>query len=134
MPCLTEYLAQVKERCEAATEGPWKWEDWSEDNGPKETTLAALPHTRKEGVSYLFPDLGNCLLSCEEEPDNKNDKHFIAHARTDVPMLLEMVEGMHFILRDYGCKHCVNAGCHCVVSQENDLNELLEKIAEKYNG
>jgi hypothetical protein len=50
---LDAYLVEVKERCEAATEGPWEL-----------------------GVTY----------------NHISDAPFIAHARTDVPRLLEMVE------------------------------------------
>ena len=72
MSCLTEYLAQVKERAEAATEGPWKVDG------------------NTEWMSTVrFQEDNKALF--EIDP---TDFNFISHARTDVPVLLEMVENL----------------------------------------
>lgn len=59
MTDLETYLKEVKERCEATTEGPWMSKAWQEDR------------------KYY-----------EQE---EKDLDFKAHARTDVPRLLDML-------------------------------------------
>ena len=88
---LDERLQQIKERCDAATEGPW------------DSVIS----------SYCILDGKADQLMVFDE----NNKHFIAHARTDVPMLLEMV--------DWLIKY--NS-----MSKDSYAVIQLEKIAEKY--
>ncbi len=98
---ITEYLAQVKERAEAATDGPWSF------NTSLMTTARVWMDTPDEGL----------YLSCNYEfakPNMANETRFIAHARTDVPVLLEMVELLikhldmqHYFHVDESCKEAV---------------------------
>ena len=61
-----KYIAEIEARCEAATRGPWYEEGW------------ALPN---EDGDYV-----------ELTDDSPADAAFIAHARTDLPVLLVEVE------------------------------------------
>jgi hypothetical protein len=94
---LEEKLQEIKKRCEDATEGPWYYVDGDYSGGLELST-------KPEDLKW-----------CEND-----DQRFIVHARTDVPMLLEMVEW----LLKYN-KLDVEDG-NVIVNQE------LEKIAEKY--
>ena len=90
-------LTEIKKRIEAATEGPWyecKEYDWVED---KQSNLM---------FEYVCKD------------SKKENMAFIAHARTDVPMLLEMVE----VLRSYAMENKYPV-----------VTKTLEQIVEKYN-
>ena len=62
-------LAAMRERAEAATEGPW------------EETASGI--RASAGVEYL-------VMSIRSEADAE----FIAHARTDLPALLDVVEAV----------------------------------------
>ena len=89
-------LAEIEARAEAATEGPWLWEDWEEDDGPKEFSLTSPPHTCYGGASKAFPDLRNELIRDDDgyisgEGISKEDRAFIAHARTDIPLLIAAI-------------------------------------------
>jgi len=75
---LSEYLKSIKERCEAATEGPW-------DKNP-------IMDLRKGGL-FMHGYAGNKspLVRCEgQSPQSLYNYNFIAHARTDVEVLVEM--------------------------------------------
>jgi len=68
---LEKYLKEVKDRCAAATEGPWGYED----------RVGYGDIIDEEGVG-----IANEVLD--------NDARFIAHARQDVEVLLKMVTAM----------------------------------------
>jgi len=74
-------IEEIRELCEAATKGPWTagW-DGDEGDGP--------------GVNARWPRGGVC--SCQRYPEDVDqsfrDAIFIAHAREDVPFLLDEVE------------------------------------------
>ncbi len=97
MSNLTTYLAQVKERAESATEGPWVADSyyvWKQD--PKNPNywvhmVSDLADendsiTRARGTGYGLSDL-----------QQSANLHYISHARTDIPVLLEMVE---YLIKD----------------------------------
>jgi len=93
---LDKTLKEIKERCDAATEGPW-------------FTGFNLVTVPEGDICFVKDDvfLGGY----------KNNRDFIAHARTNVPMLLEMVEYMKSVSTwEY---------------RDRYMREL-EKIAEKY--
>lgn len=85
-------LAPVKERADAATEGPWRWDP---DFGDANDTGLALTNDAKAEIvgAYNF----HCC-SYRDDPTVKDmDAVFIAAARTDVTRLiqaLEAVEGL----------------------------------------
>jgi len=66
----TSWLHAARERCEAATEGPWKFWDISID------TSIGCKVTRLPGAIL---------------PTVKDDAKFIAHARTDLPLALDLL-------------------------------------------
>ena len=77
---LKEYLNQVKERCDAATEGPWS--DIKNQYGD-------------QLQESLFCPRGDEIARVYDENYNRSDNYeFIAHARQDVEVLLEMVKAM----------------------------------------
>ena len=71
-------LAQIKAREQAATEGPWK-----AYFGQVSTVARAATSTRRAEPSQEICD-----------PGNEDDAEFIAHARTDVPVLLREEEAL----------------------------------------
>ena len=103
---LDSRLKEIKERCEAATEEPWFLERDLDGN--------AYPYIHDSldlNGQCLFKGVPlkgeNGMLEMIKNTD------FIAHARTDVPMLLEMLEATI----DWEDVYTLKA---------------LEKIAEKY--
>ena len=78
-------LAEIRARVDEATEGPW---GAPERDGPYATVTDA------DTCEALFVaiDAGN---------SPERDMEFIAHARTDVPRLLDAVEAVLAILNEY---------------------------------
>lgn len=76
-----EELAQIAERCEKATEGPW--DDFSEGLG-------------WVGNVYRYDELTDTddmeIAHCLNKRNNYNDAAFIANARQDIPKLLAEIE------------------------------------------
>ena len=77
-------LKAIKERCEAASVGPWECDG-------KELMSGGITLFSSGGGEYCHPD--------------KDDAAFIAHARTDVPELLRWVERAKKILIDVAYSH-----------------------------
>lgn len=89
----------IKSEAEKATQGPWLWsgpcENWSYWprflNGPKlETVLGPDDSRSTESVSDMRIEIDPC------------DQDFIAHARTNVPALCNLVDTLVEALRKYG--------------------------------
>lgn len=77
---LSKRLKEIKERCDAATEGPW------------------LKRTRSyDGEEVL------CYREVKVVAWNDTNLKFIAHARTDVPMLIEGWETTIRLIEEHGC-------------------------------
>jgi hypothetical protein len=113
---LDSRLKEIKERCEAATEGPWK----NEDNAWDGNSNVIVWDSEFDPIIYVNSGFGFQRKDPIEHKGNWNSR-FIAHARTDVPMLLEMVE------------HIIKSYCYCD-DEQCDTCFRVEKIAEKYNG
>ena len=99
-------LKEIKDRCDAATEGPWIF--YPEDE---------TDHWQLSDYQYTFFKQDDSGV-----PITKPEGDFIAHARTDVPMLLEMVEKFMDIVDWY-------------VPDQKEFQRAskeIEKIAEKY--
>ena len=76
MTDLTKYLSEVKERADQATDGPWKHELFKmQESILAHTNKPILMQIIEEGEDYWEPNLT-----------------FIAHARTDIPKLLAIVD------------------------------------------
>jgi hypothetical protein len=86
-----ERIAEIKARCEAATEGPWVVEDWGDETYPS-PSIVAPPSTCIPPRGYPCEDLGNRIIYDEDGDCSDDDINFIAHARADVPDLLAALE------------------------------------------
>lgn len=77
---LATLLREVRERCAKATPGPWEYPPWTD-------TLDrwAVCQTRdgRDGSTEFLPGLAAVA--------RQRDADFIAHARTDIPALLEAI-------------------------------------------
>lgn len=86
---LTKKLEEIKERCEKATEGPWADYVYRDrlfvKHNPENNSVFDICTMTPQ--NYKLSDLS-------EKYTYENDAKFIAHARTDVPMLLEVVESL----------------------------------------
>lgn len=103
---LENKLKEIKDRCDLATEGPWNPIDEQRDT---EVFHHVVKRMRNDnGWSYVAGETG------------LKDTLFIAHARTDVPMLLEMVELQQATL-----------DCVLVALAEHD-NDLANDMAKNY--
>ena len=74
-----ETLARIRKRTNAATEGPWETEHH-------------YNRLTGEHVVSEIPRVAECMGNGDGGLDYKEDAEFIAHARTDVPWLLEQVD------------------------------------------
>ncbi len=94
MNSILKRLTQIRRREQRATPGPWRWADWDKsplDPGPPEPyTLEAPPETWP-GWPGLLPKVGNRILTDGTREISHKDREFIAHARMDIPFLLELV-------------------------------------------
>lgn len=105
-----ERIAEIRERAERATAGPWEWEDPADEG--LTTTDTALPDDMVvrfdlvNGARWLMASV-ECMFDgfSEEETGgtrhplpavflNATDAAFIAHARQDVPELLDALTAL----------------------------------------
>lgn len=80
-------LDEIEARANAATEGPWEWE--GEAKAEWEIGANSLVPSRRPDDPVLY---GYGYDASGIEVKTPADAEFIAHARTDVPWLLEQVE------------------------------------------
>ena len=77
-------IEEIRQRAEAATEGPWEYVSQTEDEYemPK---FVSPEHT--------IMDFGDCTMfyPTEGTPPDNADAEFLAHAREDIPALLAEV-------------------------------------------
>lgn len=85
---------EIRARCEAATEGPWTPErgDLGLDGDARFPTSSLV-------TVYAYDDCDihpladcSCNHTCREEEVAVSNAAFIAHARTDIPALLDALE------------------------------------------
>lgn len=80
-------LQEIKNRAEAATAGPWTPQDY--DTNPGDQGVAII------GGGELGSMEGHLVayaLTLSDEPQCVSDGDFIAHARADVPKLINALE------------------------------------------
>ena len=82
-----DHLKTIRERVEAATQGPWRWEEPSTDDFPTYDQSLVSDAADTTVVSGWGYDASGTEASDE-------DREFIAHARTDLPRLLDALEGV----------------------------------------
>ena len=82
MALTSEELKAIRERCEKATLGPWRWAD-DKLHAPQEVLMEALLCNWEDA----YVDVG------------KADAAFIATARSDIPALLDTVDELRRLLR-----------------------------------
>lgn len=85
-----EEIAAIRERAERATPGPWSARRWAIPTADQFFVMQAFEDGKEiatawQGVRY--PDMPR--ISGQEASDNAE---FIAHARTDIPRLLDEIE------------------------------------------
>jgi hypothetical protein len=87
-PLTVEELAAIKARCEAATPGPWK------------PCIEGRDHL--SGSSFIMTGEGAARGGdIELTGATEADYDFIAHARQDIPRLLEEVEGLRKLVKPH---------------------------------
>ena len=110
------YLAEVREREQGATKGPWRTHDtWLESGGHAATVLSGEGNATD--LRAWLPTFAGGLVAWDEGRNVWNDATFIAGARADVPRLLAAVEAVlaihkpvHAYLNSPAtCQHCLDA-------------------------
>ena len=87
-PLTNEELTAIKARCEAATPGPWK------------PYIEGRDHV--SGSSFIMTGEGATRGDdIELTGATEADYDFIAHARQDIPRLLEEVEELRKLVKPY---------------------------------
>lgn len=81
-----EALAEIRARADAATEGPWMALVYRKPSAGDEGMydVRAQPHPAMRGFTKLVADAH----------EGKADAEFIAHAREDIPRLLDALESL----------------------------------------
>ena len=110
-PSTTDELAEIRARVDAATEGPWTAS--GEYAGSWEVTYTWRPGTELAECSRVL-DVSDMGDAC----GNQGDAEFVAHARTDVPRLLDAVEAVLALhgpmgIRSDKCEQCYDGYNNC---------------------
>ena len=103
----TDELAAMRARVDEATEGPWTAS--GEYAGSWEVTYTWRPGTELAECSRVL-DVSDMGDAC----GNQGDAEFIAHARTDVPRLLDAVDAVLRVLdgqKSPVCLDCMHPDC-----------------------
>jgi hypothetical protein len=83
-PLSKDYLAEIRKRCDAATPGPWI------------SSIEDRDHT--SGSNVILRGVDRSEDDLELLGGTVADYDFIAHARQDVPKLLEEIERLRTLL------------------------------------
>jgi hypothetical protein len=82
-----EQMKEIRERAEAATEGPWvrerDWHEMGQDAEPYPDSQRPYGVSRARYSEFIFYAAGRA---------NKGDAEFIAHSREDIPALLAHID------------------------------------------
>ena len=85
-------LAAIRERAEAATPGPWEWQPPSGEAWPIADESLLSPGTGE----YVLVGWGYDASGIDGETA---DREFIAHAREDIPALLDEIDRLNAIIQ-----------------------------------
>jgi hypothetical protein len=114
-----EQLAEIRERCDKATEGPWFPSLLTEGyiaQGSEFNVVASVLEYNEDGS--VRATLGN---------DNyENNREFIAHAREDIPLLLSEVKALRKLIEDI----TIIASENRYNASEQVLLQILMRIEE----
>jgi hypothetical protein len=102
-------IDEIRARCEAATPAPW---NYFYKNKYREHHVS-VPIEGSSFTEAIFPD--GCPIDGLSEDDGKNAE-FIAHAREDIPALLEYI----------GQLRAENAGLKEQLKKASELTKILE--------
>jgi len=120
MTDLTETLREIRERAEAATEGPWE---------VKEKFAMTSVRTQDPTARLGFRLVAQVPLRVEDT----SDAEFIAHARTDVPRLVEALEAVLKAL-DHAATAELDTGTRYITAYREgraDAFEAAELLVQK---
>lgn len=89
-----DQLAEIRKRADAATPGPWEW--WYDDDGVWAVSLGQERQCAEIFGPHVYVSLNGALqiyLGAESRTGcmAEGDEEFIAHARADVPALLDEI-------------------------------------------
>lgn len=87
-PLSKEYLEEIRRRCELTTPGPWISFVEGRDHTSGDSVIIRGPEGSEEDL-YL---LGGTA----------SDQDFVAHARQDIPLLLDEIERLRKLLTSKG--------------------------------
>jgi hypothetical protein len=106
-PPSDEELQAIRDRAEAAVEGPWVHQDWAVEGREQRHKVRAKYQGEFDWVCDTNGN-GTCVIQ------NNANGAFIAHARTDVPRLLALVDWLNGLIadmqRDEGFRRGVEEG------------------------
>jgi hypothetical protein len=96
MKLTQEQLEAIRQRAEKATPGPWEIR-WGE---------VVTKHPDHQNVSQWYDGYSNAICSLNDgeyiiNSNEDNDATFIAHARTDIPALLDHIAELEAELEKY---------------------------------
>lgn len=127
MTDITERLAEIEARVEAATEGPWRFEPEGESHCGEPQCCSEYWDNRIWGADRVLAE--SHMLS-------EADAELIAHARTDVPWLVEQVRELQAERDTYRDRWRQLMRDHEAVVKERDEleaeNERLRDTARNY--
>ena len=109
-------LQEIRERCEAASPGPWTTEPW--DDYPA-VAYHILDASGDYDVQYFVP------LDKHYECGPLADCSFIAHARHDIPALLDHIDALAASLDAEAAAHSVTRAA-LVASPEWELVPVVD--------
>ena len=132
-----DQLREIEARCEAATEGPWRWRLTDDD--------CRIPPVALDGKGYVlhahlgvepdgtvkagidFRSNNNDFQRGEESVDCNPNASFISHSRTDIPLLIAEVRRLREAIKNCGhapgCPGREGLKCVCgkaVLNKESD--------------
>lgn len=132
-------VEEAKARAAAATEGPWHHCQAFETVGEERTIHGRVPAQRVDYVSTWAgpgtPKGHRVVIPMEgrECHVSSNDMAFIAHARTDIPALIEIIERLEATSGSFERSNAYLLGRLEETATERDkLREALETIQQTY--
>jgi len=129
MPDLPAWIQEIRDRVDKATPGPWTAED-------------ANPHKPHKRFAFYIPEIMSAPSMPQYDGLTEEDTDFIAHARTDVPRLVELVGEMAETLDEMAPSYALEKGCFfpedCTTCAElnrhNCPGYMAERVRRKYRG